>query len=76
MPSPDPIFDISFQVYSADARGLEQILRTIRTDHMSGSLTIHFSQGSPFGTVEWREKPPSSDRKSSPPVGPIRKLVK
>jgi len=37
---------------------------------MTGSLTIHFTQGTPAGQLEWKERNSTSYR------GPIQRLIK
>lgn len=60
---------VTHVVLSHDAKDLESVLRSIREEKRTGSLTINFSQGTPAGRLEWREKAPNS-------YGPIRSLVK
>lgn len=38
------------------ARDLPEILVGIGEAHLNGSLTIHFSNGTPSGNVEWKQK--------------------
>ena len=62
---------VTHVVLSHDAKDLESVLRMIREDKRTGSLVINFSQGTPSGRLEWKEKAPASSN-----YGPIRSLVK
>lgn len=63
--------DASHYIYSYPASELEDLLRDIRSSKQSGALTIHFSQGSPAGAIEWKEK-----LKPKPPsTSPLSNLV-
>jgi hypothetical protein len=65
----------SHHIYSHPSSELESILRMIRTEKRTGSLTIHFSQGTPAGSLEWKEKQtPSHDSDAS--FRPVRSLLK
>lgn len=54
---------ISHLIYSHPADELEDVLRKIRLNHLTGALTINYGSGLPSGKLEWRER-----AQSTPPV--------
>jgi hypothetical protein len=46
----------TYRIFTQDSSALETLLTVIRGTKMTGSLTINFSQGSPNGTMEWKER--------------------
>lgn len=44
------------EIYSLQSTELHFVLEVIRSGSKTGSLTIHFSQGTPSGTLEWKER--------------------
>jgi len=66
----EPSNGSTYSIYAHPASELESLLKQIRIQKMTGSLTIHFTQGTPGGQLEWKERNRTSYR------GPIQRLVK
>ena len=52
----DTVLCPSHRIYSWEASELEYLLSVIRKDRLTGSVTINFNQGTPAGTLEWKER--------------------
>ena len=55
-PSLDISVRLSYCTYILSASDLDLVLSILRESKKTGSLTIHFSQGTPSGSMEWKEK--------------------
>ena len=52
----DQLIRSSHCTYVLSASDLDLVLSILRKSKKTGSLTIHFSQGAPAGSMEWKEK--------------------
>ena len=52
----EQLIRLSSCTYVLSASDLDLVLSILRESKKTGSLTIHFSQGAPAGSMKWKEK--------------------
>lgn len=67
---------LSHHIYSHPAKGEDALREMIRLHKLTGSMTIHFSNGVPSGMIEWKEKLSANSSSPSESFGPISSLIK